>query len=66
MAAATEGLASLGYKDATLWVLDSNRRARRFYEKAGWAEDGTTKMDDSLGITLSEVRYRIRLTSRPS
>ena len=27
---------------ATLWVLESNVRARRFYEAAGWTWDGTT------------------------
>jgi ribosomal protein S18 acetylase RimI-like enzyme len=27
---------------ATLWVLESNARARRFYEAAGWMWDGTT------------------------
>lgn len=64
MAAAVDGLTALGYADATLWVLDSNDRARRFYAKAGWAEDGATRVDDSLGITLNEVRYRLRLRSR--
>ena len=64
MAAAVGGLAALGYAEATLWVLDSNDRARRFYAKAGWAEDGVTQVDDSLGITLNEVRYRLRLRSR--
>lgn len=64
LAAAVGGLAALGYVEATLWVLDSNDRARRFYEKAGWAEDGVTRVDDSLGSTLNEVRYRLRLRSR--
>ncbi len=64
MAAAVAGLAALGYADATLWVLDSNERARRFYVKAGWADDGVTRVDESLGIMLHEVRYRLRLRSR--
>lgn len=64
MAAAVDGLAALGYAEATLWVLDSNDRARRFYAKAGWAEDAITRVDDSLGVTLNEVRYRLRLRSR--
>jgi GNAT superfamily N-acetyltransferase len=58
MAASVHGLAGLGYAEATLWVLDSNDRARRFYAKAGWAEDGATKRDDSRGFALNEVRYR--------
>src|ERR1700691_3096251 len=36
MDAVVSGLAGLGYADATLWVLDENARARRFYERAGW------------------------------
>lgn len=64
MAAAVGGLAALDYAEATLWVLDSNDRARRFYAKAGWAEDGVTRVDDSLGISLNEVRYRLQLRSR--
>jgi len=57
-----EGLNTLrqdGYTSATLWVLDSNGRARRFYERAGWTFDGVTKVDtiaDSPPVT--EVRYR--------
>jgi GNAT superfamily N-acetyltransferase len=58
MAAVVDGLTGLGYEDATLWVLDSNDRARRFYARAGWTEDGTTQVDDSLGVTLNEIRYR--------
>jgi GNAT superfamily N-acetyltransferase len=61
MAAAVDGLTALGYAEATLWVLDSNDRARRFYTKAGWAEDGAVKSDDRLGFTLNEIRYRLRL-----
>lgn len=35
-------LRSAGFRQAFLWVLWSNRLARRFYEKAGWRWDGTT------------------------
>jgi GNAT superfamily N-acetyltransferase len=35
-----EALAEDGFTDATLWVLESNARARRFYEREGWAWDG--------------------------
>jgi hypothetical protein len=27
-----------------LWVLEENRRARRFYEKPGWRENGETRI----------------------
>ena len=46
------------YEQATLWVLDSNDRARRFYTRNGWAEDGAVKVDDTWGFPCSEVRYR--------
>jgi GNAT superfamily N-acetyltransferase len=58
MDAAVAGLAGLGYADATLWVLDGNARARRFYERAGWAADGAVMTDDSRGFAIREVRYR--------
>jgi GNAT superfamily N-acetyltransferase len=51
-------LAACGYADATLWVLDTNERARRFYAAAGWVPDGTAKVDGGEGYSLSEVRYR--------
>jgi hypothetical protein len=43
---------------ATLWVLQDNARARRFYSQAGWAADGAAKTDDVDGFPLLEVRYR--------
>jgi len=47
---------------AILWVLESNRRARRFYEIAGWIPDGDAKTENRPdGIQLREVRYRIDL-----
>jgi GNAT superfamily N-acetyltransferase len=58
MAAALTGLAGAGYGQATLWVLDSNVRARRFYEAGGWAADGARKQDGSRGFPLTELRYR--------
>jgi GNAT superfamily N-acetyltransferase len=62
MAATVDGLTGLGYQDATLWVLDSNDRARRFYARAGWAEDGATRFDNSFGFPLHEARYRRALS----
>jgi GNAT superfamily N-acetyltransferase len=51
-------LAHAGYREAALWVLNTNARARRFYESAGWRPDGTVKNDGSLGFLLTETRYR--------
>jgi len=38
-------------------VLRDNRRARRFYERAGFAPDGMTNVLGGLG-GVTEVRYR--------
>ena len=46
-----------GYLFITLWVLRDNRRARRFYERAGFAPDGMTNVLGGLGC-VTEVRYR--------
>ena len=46
-----------GYSAITLWVLRDNRRARRFYERAGFAPDGMTNVLGGLG-GVTEVRYR--------
>jgi len=58
LGSATAELARLGYADAILWVLDGNDRARRFYARAGWKEDGARKTDASRGFDITEVRYR--------
>jgi ribosomal protein S18 acetylase RimI-like enzyme len=56
--AAIERLAAEGFGLATLWVLDSNIRARRFYEAGGWSADGTVKNDERRGFPVIQVRYR--------
>lgn len=55
------GLAELdraGLDPVLLWVLEGNSRARRFYEKAGFAPDGPVVGFEVGGATLPEVRYR--------
>lgn len=66
LAAATVELSRLGFSDAVLWVATGNARARRFYEVAGWHEDGTERSDDSLGPTIEEARYRRSLNAPTS
>jgi len=61
---ATESLSEAGFSTATLWVLDTNVRARRFYERAGWTSDGTEKHEDRGTYSLHEVRYRRALSPR--
>jgi GNAT superfamily N-acetyltransferase len=51
-------LATAGFTQVTLWVLDSNVRARRFYEAGGWSADGGQKLDESRGFPITQVRYR--------
>jgi GNAT superfamily N-acetyltransferase len=46
-----------GLPAVTLWVLDTNARARRFYEAAGFAADGGEKSQPFGGVPLREVRY---------
>lgn len=54
---AVEALTEAGFQRATLWVLDSNDRARRFYEKRGWHADGFIKVDERGTFQLRELRY---------
>jgi GNAT superfamily N-acetyltransferase len=56
---ATGRLRALGYSMAILWVLESNARARRFYEIAGWSLDGGSKLESLPGFELRELSYRI-------
>jgi ribosomal protein S18 acetylase RimI-like enzyme len=44
------------YRRVVLWVLADNARARRFYERAGFAADGGTNILAGLGGVL-ELRY---------
>ena len=61
LSAAEETLRGHGFRDASLWVLEDNRPARRFYERAGWDVDGPRKDDVIAGSRVTEVRYRRRL-----
>ena len=50
--------------EVVLWVLESNGRARRFYESLGFQTDGETRVFlDRAGAPLHDVRYR-RVLSR--
>ncbi|MEV7169495.1 GNAT family N-acetyltransferase [Streptomyces sp. NPDC093224] len=51
----------LGLGRLLLWVLDDNARARRFYERAGYAADGAVQADEYDGVSLPEVRYGLAL-----
>ena len=61
MQAGIERMRELGYEEATLWVLDGNDRAERFYAIAGWRREDAVKLEEWGSATLREVRYRIAL-----
>ena len=50
-------VSSAGYQGITLWVLEENARARRFYERAGFAPNDARHVLDDLGGVI-EIRYR--------
>lgn len=55
--AAIDGLRRAGFRRATLWVLDTNARARGFYEHLGWRADGATMLHDWGAFVATDVRY---------
>lgn len=57
LAAAVRRLAEQGFQDALLWVLEENRRARRFYERAGFTLAGDVMDGEIGGKPLREVLY---------
>jgi GNAT superfamily N-acetyltransferase len=56
--AALDGMRALGAREATLWVVEANTRARRFYEREGWESDGETKQTKLSDLDVTELRYR--------
>ena len=58
----TAELAGLGYREAVLWVVPQNDRARRFYESEEWRDDHVRRDDEVFGVVVPEMRYRRPLT----
>jgi hypothetical protein len=48
----------MGFLEASVWVLDVNERARRFYEATGWRLEDRTHARHLAGVELTEIRYR--------
>ena len=60
LAAATRALAELGHREAILWVLRANARARRFYQREGWSMEGDrrdTISENGYTFDVDELRY---------
>jgi ribosomal protein S18 acetylase RimI-like enzyme len=57
---AVQAMRDRGEPAGILWVLTDNPRARRFYEREGWIEDGVGETE-YLGVSAPLVRYRIQL-----
>ena len=64
MQAGMQELRDLGMREATLWVLRDNLRARQFYEHLGWAPDGRTASEDYGGVLLEALCYRRSVVER--
>jgi RimJ/RimL family protein N-acetyltransferase len=57
-------LADRRHTEAVLWVFDANARARRFYERHGWAPDGHAELRQPIGgVEVPRQRYHKNLTS---
>lgn len=64
--AAVQALRAHGMRRAMLWVVEANSTARAFYERQGWAWDGTV-LERPLGgfpdfPSVVEVRYALDLS----
>jgi ribosomal protein S18 acetylase RimI-like enzyme len=58
--AAVRDLAGRPFAEATLWVLEANSRARRWYERLGWRPTGRRKTTyEPAGI--EDLQYRLPL-----
>jgi len=55
MGSAIDAMRERGATEATLWVVEDNSRARRFYEREGWTLGSETRASQ---LGPSEVRYR--------
>ena len=57
---AIEQLTGAGFTYATLWVLEGNTRARRWYECLGWQQTGERKPVYA-PASIDDLRYRLAL-----
>ncbi|MDM8084970.1 GNAT family N-acetyltransferase [Cellulomonas cellasea] len=57
LAAAEDELRGLGHREAVLWVMPGNTRARRFYERSGWAPTGLEAVHEAMGLPVDVVQH---------
>lgn len=56
--AALSELKNTEFHEVTLWVLENNKIAARFYEKMGFQKTGNIMPEDFNGVILNEIQYR--------
>lgn len=47
-----------GFCNGTLWVLEGNEQAERFYRAEGWERDGAEREEDPYGPLVTVRRFR--------
>ncbi|GAA3503728.1 GNAT family N-acetyltransferase [Streptomyces prasinosporus] len=65
LAEAVRRCSAAGRPRMYLWVIEGNTRARRFYERAGFAADGGEEPFEVDGVAVPEVRYAKDLLAVP-
>jgi len=55
--AGLERLAADGFDRAVLWMLSTNARAARFYDRRGWERDGRIRVQQFGGAVVIDHRY---------
>jgi GNAT superfamily N-acetyltransferase len=58
MREAKERLRERGFSEGTLWVLEGNQAAERFYRGEGWQPDGAEREEDPYGPMVTVRRFR--------
>jgi GNAT superfamily N-acetyltransferase len=61
MSVARLSLRELGFTRASLWVLENNERACRFYERDGWVLSGQTRLSEIEGVMTRQLEYTCSL-----
>lgn len=61
IAEARASLRELGCVRASLWVIEDNVRACRFYERDGWVLSGQTRLSEIEGVTTRQLEYVLEL-----